>query len=150
MYLNTLRPNKGSKHNSKRLGRGIGSGKGKTCGSGHKGQKARSGGGVKAGFEGGQTPIQRRLPKFGFNSRKALRTDEIRLHDLNRFDGEVDLKVLRQAGLITSSIKHVKVIARGTLEKPLVLKGIKVTKGARGLIEKAGGSISEDNRQQTN
>ncbi|MEM9242770.1 MAG: 50S ribosomal protein L15 [Pseudomonadota bacterium] len=143
MYLNTLRPHKGAKHTSKRLGRGIGSGKGKTSGRGHKGQKARSGGGVKAGFEGGQMPIQRRLPKFGFRSRKALVADEIRTHELNRFDGEVTMQTLRESGLIGASVKSVKVIAHGDVEKPLQLSGLKATKGARTLIEAAGGAVKD-------
>lgn len=142
MQLNTLQPAKGSKHNSKRLGRGIGSGKGKTSGKGHKGQKARSGGGAKYGFEGGQMPIQRRLPKFGFSSRKAMVSNEIRTHELNRLEGEVTLETLRQANLINSyAIKYVKIIAAGEVKKSLTIKGIAVTKGAKALIEAAGGSV---------
>ncbi len=143
MHLNTLKPAAGAKHNKKRLGRGIGTGKGKTAGRGHKGQKSRSGGKVMRGFEGGQMPLQRRLPKFGFTSRKAMVTDEIRLDELNRFDGDVTLEVLRQSGLITSNILRVKVIASGKVEKAVNLVGIKATKGAREQIEAAGGKVSE-------
>ena len=149
MNLNTLSPAKGSRRKPKRVGRGHGSGLGKTSGRGQKGQKSRSGGGTKSGFEGGQTPIQRRLPKFGFNSRKALITDEIRTHELNDFDEKVNLAALRQKGLIKASIKRVKVIAHGELKKALIIEGIKVTKGARALIESAGGSILENKGQQT-
>lgn len=143
MQFNTIKPAAGSKPKSKRLGRGIGSGKGKTCGFGHKGQKARSGAGMMLGFEGGQMPIQRRLPKFGFTSRKAMITDEVRLHELNKFEGKVDLETLHKAGLIDNNIKRVKVIATGKLEKAITLVGIKVTAGARKLIEAAGGKVED-------
>ncbi len=143
MYLNSLKPAKGSKKNAKRVGRGIGSGTGKTCGRGHKGQKSRSGGKVMVGFEGGQMPLQKRLPKIGFTSRVGFVTDEIRLHELNRFDGEVDLDTLKKANLVKKNIKHVKVFASGEITKAITLKGIKATKGARAAIEAAGGKIEE-------
>ncbi len=141
MYLNSLKPAQGSKKNAKRVGRGIGSGTGKTCGRGHKGQKSRSGGTVMIGFEGGQMPLQKRLPKIGFSSRVSIVTDEIRLHELNRFDDVVDLEVLKKANLVKKNIKHVKVFASGEITKAITLKGIKATKGARAAIEAAGGKI---------
>lgn len=144
MQLNTLKPAKGSKSAAKRAGRGIGSGLGKTGGRGHKGQKARSGGFHKVGFEGGQMPLQRRLPKVGFNSRLALVTAEIRLHELNKIDADViDIKALRDANLISDAIKRAKVMVSGKIEKAVTLKGIKVTKGAREAIEAAGGKIED-------
>ena len=141
MYLNTLKPAAGAKKAKKRVGRGIGSGKGKTCGMGHKGQKARSGSGMMLGFEGGQTPLQWRVPKFGFVSRKSLVSDEIRLHELNNFQGKVDIEVLQKAGLIASTIKFVKVVATGKLTKSIELVGIKTTAAARQAIEAAGGKV---------
>jgi large subunit ribosomal protein L15 len=144
MYLNTLSPAPGAKQNPKRVGRGIGSGLGKTCGRGHKGQKARAGGFHKTGFEGGQMPLQRRLPKVGFRSRIGLKTAEVRLHELNKIDGdEVDLVALKKAGLISSIVIRAKIIASGKLEKTLKVRGLKVTKGAREAIEAAGGSIED-------
>ena len=144
MYLNTLSPAPGSKKQSKRLGRGIGSGKGKTCGRGHKGQKARAGGFHKLGFEGGQVPLQRRLPKFGFRSLKALVREELRLSDLKRIEGQVvDLLSLREAGLIRANTKFVKIIASGAIERSVVVRGIPVTSGAKKAIEAAGGSVEE-------
>jgi large subunit ribosomal protein L15 len=143
MYLNSLKPASGSKKNAKRVGRGIGSGTGKTCGRGHKGQKSRSGGKVMVGFEGGQMPLQKRLPKIGFTSRVGIVTDEIRLHELNRFDDVVDLETLKKANLIKKNIKNVKVFASGEITKAITLKGIKATKGARAEIEAAGGKIEE-------
>jgi large subunit ribosomal protein L15 len=144
MYLNTLKPAPGSKKPAKRRGRGIGSGLGKTGGRGHKGQKSRSGGFNKVGFEGGQMPLQRRLPKVGFNSRLARITDEIRLNELNKLDADViDLAVLQEANLVNKSIQRVKVMASGKIEKAVTLKGIRVTKGAREAIEAAGGKIEE-------
>ena len=126
------------------MGRGIGSGTGKTCGRGHKGQKSRSGGFHKVGFEGGQMPLQRRVPKVGFSSRVGMVTDEIRLHELNNIDADViDLAALKQANLINKSIQHVKVMVSGKLEKAVTLKGIRVTKGAREAIEAAGGKVEE-------
>jgi large subunit ribosomal protein L15 len=144
MYLNTLKPAPGSKKHGKRVGRGIGSGVGKTCGRGHKGQKSRSGGYHKVGFEGGQMALQRRLPKFGFRSRRARYTDEIRLSELNVVGADViDLAVLRANGLVRHDVKQVKIIASGTIEKPVTVKGLGVTKGAREQIEAAGGKVEE-------
>ncbi len=144
MLLNTLKPAAGSRKTRKRVGRGIGSGSGKTCGRGHKGQKSRSGGFHKVGFEGGQMPLQRRVPKVGFRSRVGMVTDEIRLHELNNIDADViDLEALKQANLVNRSILRVKVMASGKLEKAVTLKGIRVTKGAREAIEAAGGKVEE-------
>jgi large subunit ribosomal protein L15 len=144
MFLNTLKPGAGSKSNAKRRGRGIGSGLGKTGGRGHKGQKSRSGGKPMIGFEGGQMPIQRRLPKVGFTSRLARVTDEIRLNELNALNADViDIAVLKEANLIAKNIKRVKVMESGKIEKAVTLKGIGVTKGARKAIEAAGGKIEE-------
>lgn len=143
MYLNSLKPAQGSNKAGKRVGRGIGSGFGKTCGRGHKGQKSRTGGTVMVGFEGGQMPLQKRLPKVGFSSRVSIVTDEIRLHELNRFDDVVDLDTLKKANLVTKNIQRVKVFASGEITKAVTLKGIAVTKGARAAIEAAGGKIEE-------
>ena len=144
MRLNTIKPGAGSKNRGKRVGRGGGSGLGKTGGRGHKGQKSRSGGYHKVGFEGGQMPLQRRLPKFGFSSRVSRTTDEIRVHELAGVEAElIDLAALKAAGLIRNEITRVKVIASGTIDKPVKLKGLGVTPGARKLIEGAGGSIEE-------
>lgn len=144
MHLNTLKPAAGSKKNAKRVGRGIGSGTGKTCGRGHKGQKARSGGFHKVGFEGGQMPLQRRLPKVGFSSRVGRITDEIRLHELALVEGDVvDLVALKAANLIRQNIKRVKVIASGKIEKAVTVRGLGVTAGAKSAIEAAGGKVEE-------
>jgi large subunit ribosomal protein L15 len=144
MHLNTLKPAPGAKKSRKRVGRGIGSGSGKTCGRGHKGQKSRSGGFHKVGFEGGQMPLQRRVPKVGFSSRVGRVTDEIRLHELNNLDADViDLDVLKKANLISKSILRVKVMLSGKLDKAVTLKGIGVTKGARDAIVAAGGKVEE-------
>ncbi len=144
MRLNTLKPAPGSTSNRKRVGRGIGSTLGKTGGRGHKGQKSRSGGYHKVGFEGGQMPLHRRLPKVGFRSRSQRFVDEIRLHELNKLGVEVvDLQVLRQANLISSLIKRVKIIASGQLERPVTVKGLEVTKGARQAIEAVGGKVED-------
>lgn len=144
MELNNLKPGDGAKHAKKRVGRGIGSGLGKTAGRGHKGQHSRSGGYKKVGFEGGQMPLQRRLPKRGFVSLTAGDTAEVRLSDLGRIAvDEIDLLVLKQAGVVSGMVKTAKVILSGKLEKAVKLKGIAVTKGARAAIEAAGGSISE-------
>lgn len=144
MRLNTLKPALGSKKTAKRVGRGIGSGLGKTCGRGHKGQKSRSGGLPKPSFEGGQMPLQRRLPKVGFRSRVSDLTDEIRLHELAKLTDEViDLKALQAAGFVSHKVKRVKVIASGALEKPVTLRGLAVTKGAKAAIEAAGGTIED-------
>jgi len=144
MFLNTLKPAAGSKSNPKRRGRGIGSVLGKTGGRGHKGQKSRSGGQTKIGFEGGQMPLQRRLPKVGFSSRLARVTDEIRLNELNALTADViDIAVLKEANLIAKSITRVKIMDSGEVKKAVTLKGIRVTKGARAAIEAAGGKIEE-------
>ncbi len=143
--LNTLRPAAGSRPARRRVGRGIGSGVGKTGGRGHKGQKSRSGGFHKLGFEGGQMPLQRRLPKIGFRSRKGRLVDEIRLHELSRVDAEViDMAALRKAGLITGRIQRVKIILSGTLDKAVTVQGLEVTRGARAAIEAAGGKVLTD------
>lgn len=144
MRLNTLSPATGSKPAAKRVGRGIGSGLGKTCGRGHKGQKSRSGGTVKPGFEGGQMPLQRRLPKFGFTSRQARYVAEVRLNELARLESDViDLAALKAANIIGDHIKVAKVFQSGEIAKAVNLKGIKVTKGARAAIESAGGKVEE-------
>ena len=144
MRLNTLSPAPGSKSAKKRVGRGIGSGLGKTAGRGHKGQKSRSGGGVRPGFEGGQMPLKQRLPKFGFTSRKSLVHAEVRLHELNKIQGDVvDIHALKDANLITRNIETVKIMLSGEITKPVTVRGIGVTKGARAAIEAAGGKIEE-------
>lgn len=144
MRLNTLKPGKGAKQSPKRLGRGIGSGLGKTGGRGHKGQKSRSGGFHKVGFEGGQMPLQRRLPKVGFNSRMARTTAEIRLNELTKIEGDVvDLLALKAANVISHNITRAKVIASGAIEKAVTVKGLGATKGARAAIEAAGGKVEE-------
>ena len=144
MRMNTLRPAKGAKKTRKRLGRGPGSGRGGRCGRGDKGQKSRSGARIKAGFEGGQMPLQRRLPKFGFHSRSARYSDEIRLHELETVAAdEIDIAALQAAGLIRHDVKQVKVIVSGTIGKAVKLKGIAVTRGARKLIEAAGGQVED-------
>lgn len=141
MRLNTLSPTLGSKTSPKRLGRGIGSGLGKTSGKGHKGQKARAGGFHKINFEGGQMPIQRRLPKMGFNSRLAKITDEVTLSELSKIEGdEINLHVLRSYGFISNAIQFVKIIASGELNRAVHVKGLRVTQGARRVIEQHGGS----------
>ncbi len=144
MRLNTLSPAPGSKHAPKRVGRGIGSGLGKTAGRGHKGQKSRSGGSVRPGFEGGQMPLQKRLPKFGFTSRKAQYNAEIRLSELALVTADViDLAALEAADIIGHKIKVAKVILSGKITKAVTVKGLKVTKGARAAIEAAGGKVEE-------
>ncbi|HSC47789.1 MAG TPA: 50S ribosomal protein L15 [Gammaproteobacteria bacterium] len=144
MRLNTLSPAVGSKTVKKRLGRGIGSGLGKTSGKGHKGQYARKGGYHKVGFEGGQMPLQRRLPKVGFRSHLKHTRAEVRLDALARLEIEViDIPALKQAGLVSIATDRVKVILAGKLEKKVSLKGIAVTQGARAAIEAAGGKVEE-------
>jgi large subunit ribosomal protein L15 len=144
MRLNTLSPAPGSRKGVKRVGRGIGSGLGKTAGRGHKGQKARSGGSVRPGFEGGQMPLQKRLPKFGFTSRISRTTAQIRLSELNGVEGDViDVAALKEADLINDNIARVRVFLSGELGKAVNLKGIAVTKGAREAIEKAGGKVED-------
>ncbi len=142
MKLNTLAPAEGSKKSRKRVGRGAGSGLGKTAGRGHKGQKSRSGGLHKVGFEGGQMPLQRRLPKRGFASRTARYNTEIRLYQLQAMKSEViDLDTLRSEGVIGHDIRNVKVINTGNIERAVTLKGLGVTKGAKASIEAAGGKV---------
>ena len=144
MRLNELSPGKGAKKTGKRLGRGHSAGQGKTSGRGQKGQHARSGGYHKVGFEGGQMPLQRRLPKVGFNSRMARNTAELRLHELTIPTVDVvDIDALKKVNLVPAFVSKVKVIKSGKIEKAVKLKGIAVTKGAREAIEKAGGSIED-------
>ncbi len=144
MRLNELSPAPGSKPAGKRVGRGIGSGLGKTCGRGHKGQKSRSGGSVAPGFEGGQMPMHRRLPKFGFVSRKAPFVAEIRLGELTLVEGDVvDLAALKAADVIGEKIKEARVILSGEVTKAVTVKGLKVTQGAKAAIEAAGGKVED-------
>ncbi|AOV17582.1 50S ribosomal protein L15 [Acidihalobacter aeolianus] len=144
MKLNTLKPAAGSRPSRVRVGRGIGSGLGKTAGRGHKGQHSRSGGYRKVGFEGGQMPLQRRLPKIGFNSRKARRVEQVRLHELAKVSAEViDMSALIAANLIAPNTLKVKVIASGKLEMAVTVRGIAVTAGARAAIEQAGGKVED-------
>ncbi|MEK9712045.1 MAG: 50S ribosomal protein L15 [Thalassolituus sp.] len=144
MRLNELSPAPGSKPVAKRVGRGIGSGLGKTGGRGHKGQKSRSGGKVAPGFEGGQMPIHRRLPKFGFTSRKAQYVAEIRLNELTLVEGDtVDLAALKAADVIGEKIKEARVILSGEISKAVTVKGLKCTKGAKAAIEAAGGKVED-------
>lgn len=144
MFLNTIQPAEGATHASRRVGRGIGSGLGKTGGRGHKGQKSRAGGFHKVGFEGGQMPLQRRLPKRGFKSLTAAANTEVRLSELNLIAvNEIDVLVLKQAGLIPATASNVKVIASGEISKAVTLKGVKATKGAKAAIEAAGGKVEE-------
>ena len=145
MRLNTLHPQVGARSTRKRVGRGIGSGLGKTGGRGHKGQKSRSGYKSKAGFEGGQMPLQRRLPKIGFSSYLSNITAGVRLHELNEVDADVvDLATLKKAGVVSKSIKRVKVFASGKLDKAITVCGLKLSKGARTAIEASGGKILEE------
>jgi large subunit ribosomal protein L15 len=142
MKLNTISPAEGSKKNRKRVGRGIGSTDGKTAGRGHKGQKSRSGGFTKIGFEGGQMPLQRRLPKRGFASRTARFNAEVRLYHINAMDADViDIEILKKAGIVRHDAKKVKVINTGELGRAVTLKGLSVTKGAQAAIEAAGGKV---------
>ena len=143
MQLNTIKPAEGSKKARRRVGRGIGCGLGKTAGRGHKGQKSRSGGYHKVGFEGGQMPLQRRLPKRGFKSHQLKYNAEVTLADLQRLDAaEVDLLALKQAGLVGEIVKHAKVIKAGELTRKVDLKGVAATAGAKAAIEAAGGSVA--------
>jgi len=144
MELNNLKAGDGARRASKRVGRGIGSGLGKTAGRGHKGQKSRAGGFHKVGFEGGQMPLQRRLPKRGFNSMTAGRNVEVRLSELDKLPvEEVDLLVLKQAGIVPADALSAKVILSGKLGRKIALKGVGATKGARAAIEAAGGSVAD-------
>jgi large subunit ribosomal protein L15 len=144
MKLNTLQPEAGSRPERTRVGRGIGSGLGKTCGRGHKGQKSRKSGFNKRGFEGGQMPMHRRLPKFGFISRIGMRTEEVRLSELAKVEGDVvDLLSLKAANVIGAQTLQAKIILSGTVGKAVTVKGVGVTKGAREAIEAAGGKVEE-------
>ncbi|MCB1775141.1 MAG: 50S ribosomal protein L15 [Gammaproteobacteria bacterium] len=144
MRLNTLKPAEGSKPNRKRVGRGIGSGLGKTAGRGHKGQKSRNGGYHKVGFEGGQMPLQRRLPKVGFRSKLARVTGELRLNEIAKVEGDVvDMDALYRADLLPINITRAKIILSGSIERAVTVKGIRVTKGARAAIEAAGGKVED-------
>lgn len=147
MRLNTLSPSEGSRHAPKRLGRGHSSGHGKTSGRGHKGQKARSGGYHKVGFEGGQMPLQRRLPKKGFYSRIARYTSEVRLHEVQKVaasnDGVVDMAALKGSDIVASFARKAKIILSGKITEAVTVRGVAVTKGARVAIEAAGGKVEE-------
>lgn len=144
MRLNELSPADGHKHAGKRVGRGIGSGLGKTGGRGHKGQKSRSGGRVRPGFEGGQMPLQKRLPKYGFTSRVGRFVAEVRLAELAKVDGDtIDLAALKNADIIGTHIKRAKVFLSGELTKAVTVKGLSVTKGAKAAIEAAGGKVED-------
>jgi large subunit ribosomal protein L15 len=142
MKLNTIQPAEGSRKTRKRVGRGIGSGLGKTGGRGHKGQKSRSGGYHKVGFEGGQMPLQRRLPKVGFHSAVNSKTRELRLYQLNSFKGDtVDLLALKEAGMVPGDTQRVRIIATGEIDRALTVRGVHVTAGAAKAIEAAGGKV---------
>jgi len=144
MRLNSLSPAAGSRKDAKRVGRGIGSGLGKTAGRGHKGQKSRSGGTVRPGFEGGQMPLQKRLPKYGFSSRISRTTAQVRLGELNAVAGEVvDLAALKDADLVRQDVLRARVFLSGELKKAVTVKGLAVTKGAREAIEQAGGKVED-------
>ena len=144
MKLNTIKPAEGAKHAKRRVGRGIGSGLGKTAGRGHKGQKSRAGGFHKVGFEGGQMPLQRRLPKRGFRSTTARFVAEVRLSDLEKLPvDQIDLLALKQAGLVTDLQRSAKVILSGELTRKVALSGVAATKGAKAAIEAAGGSVAD-------
>lgn len=144
MRLNTIKPAAGSRSSRKRVGRGIGSGLGKTAGRGHKGQRSRSGGYHKVGFEGGQMPLQRRLPKRGFRSRQKAAVAEVRLDEVNSMTVElVDLMALREAGLVHAGVERAKLIGSGDIARAVTVRGLGVTRGAREAIEKAGGKVEE-------
>lgn len=145
MRLNQLSPAEDSRHDRRRVGRGISAGQGKTCGRGHKGQNSRSGGRVRPGFEGGQQPLQRRLPAFGFRSRIGLFTGEVFLSELKKVEGDVvDMTSLRNAGIVSVAIRRVKIVLSGSIERAYTVKGIRVTAGARRAIEAAGGTVVEE------
>jgi large subunit ribosomal protein L15 len=144
MRLNSIKPGAGAKADAKRVGRGIGCGLGKTCGRGHKGQKSRKGGFHKVGFEGGQMPLQRRLPKVGFTSRKAMITAEVRLSELGKIEGDqIDMEVLYNADILPRTQARAKIILSGKVAKAFTVKGVGVTKGARAAIEAAGGKVED-------
>ncbi|MDE0412461.1 MAG: 50S ribosomal protein L15 [Gammaproteobacteria bacterium] len=142
LSLNNLKPAPGSRATRKRAGRGMGTGFGKTCGRGHKGQRSRAGGYHKVGFEGGQMPLQRRLPKIGFRSRKTAETAELRLHELAKVNADpVDIQALKDAGLVHAAAKRAKVILSGTIDTAVNTKGLEFTPGARKAVEAAGGKV---------
>ena len=143
MELNDIKPGAGSRKARRRVGRGIGSGLGKTAGRGHKGQKSRAGGFHKVGFEGGQMPLQRRLPKRGFLATTITKAAEVRMGDLKRVEGDVNLEGLKKAGLIPNEAKRAKIILSGSLDKAVKVTGIPASKGAKAAIEKAGGSVAD-------
>ena len=144
MRLNSLKPASGSKTTAKRVGRGIGSGLGKTCGRGHKGQKSRAGGFHKVGFEGGQMPLQRRLPKVGFNSSKARITAEVALSELSKVAGDtIDMDALHASDVLPRTKTRAKIILSGSIDRAVTVKGIRVTKGAKAAIEAAGGKVED-------
>ncbi len=144
MRLNTLKPAAGAKQSAKRLGRGIGSGLGKTSGRGHKGQHARAGGFHKVGFEGGQMPLQRRLPKVGFRSEIGRMTGEVRLSELAKVAGDVvDMATLHEAGILSRTVKRAKIVLSGGIDRAVTVRGLRATKGAREAIEKAGGKVED-------
>ena len=144
MRLNTLSPAPGARKNAKRVGRGFGSGVGKTAGRGHKGQKSRSGGKVAPGFEGGQLPLQKRLPKYGFSSRIGRTTAQVRLGELNKVEGDtVDLAALKAADLVKENVTRARVFLSGEVSRALTIQGLAVTKGAREAIEQAGGKVED-------
>ena len=142
--LNTLSPSLGSRRRARRVGRGCGSGYGKTAGRGHKGQKSRSGGSISPGFEGGQLPLQKRLPKFGFSSRIGRVSAQIRLGDLARIEGDlVDMQTLREAGLIRVGTRRVGIVLSGEVQRAMQVRGVRVTRGARAAVEAIGGSVED-------
>ena len=144
MRLNNIKPADGHKHRARRVGRGIGSGLGKTCGRGHKGQKSRSGGSVRPGFEGGQMPLQKRLPKYGFTSRIGRVSDQIRVGELANIESDIiDLAAIKAAGLVNRNILQVKVFLQGKINKAVTVKGLRVSAGARAAIEAAGGKVED-------
>lgn len=144
MYLNTLSPKENSKRKPKRVGRGIGSGFGKTCGRGHKGQKSRSGFSMHPCFEGGQVPLYRRLPKFGFTSRKSIFYKEIRLSELSKIKGDVvDLNSLKHSNVIGTNVKYIKIMLSGKINRPVIVRGIRVTKGVASAIKNSFGKIEK-------
>lgn len=144
MQFNDLSPGAGSRKEKRRVGRGIGSGSGKTCGKGHKGQKARAGGNVRPGFEGGQLPLQMRVPKFGFRSRVGMSTAEVRLGELAKVEGDqVTLEALKQANVLRRSVKRARIVLSGSIDRAVTVSGIKVTSGARAAIEAAGGKVED-------
>ncbi|MCH2336341.1 MAG: 50S ribosomal protein L15 [Pseudomonadales bacterium] len=145
MKLNDINPPRASRKRRKRLGRGISAGQGKTCGRGHKGQKSRSGGKVRIGFEGGQLPLQRRIPRFGFRSRIGAVTAEVRVGELDRVIGdEVTLESLKAANIVAKQVKRARVFLSGEIHRAMTIKGVALTRGARAAVEKAGGTIEEE------